>query len=512
MDAATRLFQYVERFAPETYRRILHVIRPHSLAAVSRIFQQHLRSSIPDLRVLRPEKVPELCLQFVLAIRRQFPNPGDPFGIQLTCRLTKTGTQGTLDSKHLQASDSTMLYNVDKALKLNFFTNHTQIFELATTHTYASIFIKGYTVDELLDLLPNAGKLERVWPFQKAQNVHGQFKYINMFQFTIVPNRIIYKTFRDLMVALQRLKPDRIVCISDIRYVFQKCGLVSYFFNLIHVAGQQLLFDRDSEYAHLVKFVIKYQCHTGKPLPLTRDGLSKNSERSPIEIFRFEAPKKNYAIECTKIPMKIQPVETSADKIYFGQQFNEGSIADAIQAPKTHFQVQGENEEVFKWYPSANDKRFTAIIENISEDALCDGIPGLSEYGGREVEKNVLEIEIPDSDLVEMLGIFAGLRGWAENCQTKCYFFFHSSYIKPLQQGMSYHKFLRSLFGNNYSLHHSYLHGIHLYCLFVVTLVVALCAYCAHSYSRECDQTFKERVHALRIIYATQCNAKAFAE
>lgn len=69
---------------------------------------------------------------------------------------------------------------------------------------------------------------------------------------------------------------------------------------------------------------------------------------------------------------------------------------------------------------------------------------------------------------------------------------------------MAYHSFLRSLFGSNYALHQSYLHGIHMYCLFVITLVVALCAYSAHSYSLECNKTFQERVHALRLKYATQ--------
>lgn len=74
---------------------------------------------------------------------------------------------------------------------------------------------------------------------------------------------------------------------------------------------------------------------------------------------------------------------------------------------------------------------------------------------------------------------------------------------------MSYHTFLRSLFGSNYSMHQSYLHGIHLYCLFVVTLVVALCAYSSHSHSLECTKTFNERVHTLRAKYATQCTSNA---
>lgn len=68
---------------------------------------------------------------------------------------------------------------------------------------------------------------------------------------------------------------------------------------------------------------------------------------------------------------------------------------------------------------------------------------------------------------------------------------------------MSYHDFLKTLFGHQYTVHASYLHGIHLYCLFVITLVVALCAYSAHHYSLECSRTFEKRVNALRAKYAT---------
>ena len=68
---------------------------------------------------------------------------------------------------------------------------------------------------------------------------------------------------------------------------------------------------------------------------------------------------------------------------------------------------------------------------------------------------------------------------------------------------MSYHNFLKTLFGNQYTLHTSYLHGIHLYCLFVITLAIAICAYSAHHYSLECARTFEQRVHALRAKYTT---------
>lgn len=67
---------------------------------------------------------------------------------------------------------------------------------------------------------------------------------------------------------------------------------------------------------------------------------------------------------------------------------------------------------------------------------------------------------------------------------------------------MYYHTFWQSLFGNHYTVHRAYLHGIHLYCLFVITLVVALCAYTTHQLSQECIRTFDQRVHALRTKYA----------
>ncbi|KAG8170337.1 hypothetical protein JTE90_014799 [Oedothorax gibbosus] len=329
MNAAERLFDHVQRVAPETHLRILQVIRPHSLAAVTRIFQQHLVHSVPDLRVFQQnsKQIPEFCLQFVLAIRRQFPSPGDPFGILLTCRITKSDTQGTLDSKHLQIADPTVSYNVDKALRyeLNLFTIHTHVFEMATTHQYASVFTKNYNISELMDLLPNSGVLERGEPFHKGRDVRGRLQYLSTFQFILVPNRIIYKSFKDLQILLQQLKLDRIVAFSDIRNIFQKCGLVCYFFNLVNVVQHQLLTDMSCVYARDVLTIMKYQCRTGTPLPLTREGLSKNPDRSPIDVLSFEAPKKNYARMCTEQPKRSFPVMTSADKIFFGQQFNEGT-------------------------------------------------------------------------------------------------------------------------------------------------------------------------------------------
>ncbi|KAG8175904.1 hypothetical protein JTE90_015008 [Oedothorax gibbosus] len=237
MNAAETLFHHVEITRPDTYRDILHAIRPHSLAGVLRLLQQHLRRSVPDLRTFnaRPDRVPEFCLRFVLAIRRQFPSPGDAFGIRLTCRITKSDTQGTLDSKHLRsADDRESRFNVRKDLRyeLDLFANHTQVFELANTHGYASVFTKNYSVRELMERVPEGCLLEKGNPLNKGRNARGEPKYLKDFPFVIVPDRVLYKSFKSLQTLLQRLDVENVVAFSDVRYVFQKCGLPSFYFKI----------------------------------------------------------------------------------------------------------------------------------------------------------------------------------------------------------------------------------------------------------------------------------------
>lgn len=68
---------------------------------------------------------------------------------------------------------------------------------------------------------------------------------------------------------------------------------------------------------------------------------------------------------------------------------------------------------------------------------------------------------------------------------------------------MAYKSFLKSVFGNQYAVHSPYLHGLNLYCLFVITLTISLCVYTLHQHQHVCDKTFKQRVHDLRVKYAT---------
>lgn len=67
----------------------------------------------------------------------------------------------------------------------------------------------------------------------------------------------------------------------------------------------------------------------------------------------------------------------------------------------------------------------------------------------------------------------------------------------------TYKSFLRSIFGNQYKLHAPYIQAINLYCLFVITLTVSLSVYSLLGYKDVCDQTFQQRVHLMRVKYAT---------
>lgn len=290
------LFNHVAATHPPVYQQILDTIRPHSLEAIVRHFQSHLEASCPDLRVFNrhPDQVPDLLLKFARAVVKQFPAPGDAFGIHLTCRITKKDTQGTLDSKHLPASTH------------QSHLHHLQIFEM---NTHKKVLWTQHTTSELVERLPEAGVWTPQCPPHKALDAEGRYKYTSTFPYVVVGQQVVYT--KQLPVLLRRL--TRVEAFSDLRTVFQKCGLVSYFFNVARLNPE-----RD------VMTVVKVQCRTGRPLPLTREGLAKNPERSPMEVLSFEAPKKNLARLCT-LKKGFYPVEKSSDKMFFGQQFNEGT-------------------------------------------------------------------------------------------------------------------------------------------------------------------------------------------
>lgn len=331
MEPAERLFAFVQQSFPSVYQEIQQTIQPHSIQALVKHFGAHLARSVPDLSIFNGvprEKIPQLCLAFAKAARKRFPSPGDAFGIQLTCRITKSDTQDTLDSKHLDYIEENREFNVDRGLRsdIELFSRQAQVFQLSSKQKHFSVFLERST-DKLgmFQKVPEMAWLERGMPFNKGRDQSGQLRYLTTFRFIYVPeqDKILYRSVKDLTLLFKRL--DNVLAISDLKYVFQKCGIVSHFFNLHRVLERQLFTEGDSPARKDVMTVCKYQCRTGRPLPLSRDGLAKNPERTPIEVLSFEAPKKNYARLCCQRPPIETKVHSSADKIFFGQQFNEGT-------------------------------------------------------------------------------------------------------------------------------------------------------------------------------------------
>lgn len=326
------LMKEVQDTTPELYSRILEKIRPHSLSSVLRLLEEHLRSVDIEIFNTYRGNIPDFIWSFIQHMR--IPVPGDPFGIYLTCRITKSDTQGTLDSKHLKSvlDDEETNFNVDKSIldALNLFSTQIQVFEIANRHIYTTAFLTDITVQELLQTIPETGYLERGGPFNMGKDAQGQYKYLSTFQFIVVEDKgslkILYKSSRDLNTLLKYISIRNIVAFSDVRYLFRKTNIVCYFFNMLEIVSRQMWSKNKTVYEKDMTTIMKFQCRSGVPLPLTRDGLAKNPDRTPLEVLSFEAPKKNYArLSTGSVRQKWYPVDTSADKIFFGQQFNEGT-------------------------------------------------------------------------------------------------------------------------------------------------------------------------------------------
>lgn len=332
MNVAKQLMVEVSKKQPDIYARILKKIQPHSLEAFYKHFNQHLKRFDLNLFNQHRENIPDFCLAFFQHAR--MPTPGDALGIQLTCRITKVDTQGTLDCKHLQSSAEceALNFRVEKDIlnQLSIFSTQQQVFELANRHTYATIFVQNVTVEDLMAKIPKIGLLKRGLERNKGLDARGNTRYLRSFNFIVVEDRgsikVLYKSSKDIFVLLKYLSPHQVMAFSDIRYLYSKCGILSHFFNMVALIQCQLFKGDNSIYEKDVLTLVKYQCRSGKPLPLTRDGLAKNPDRSPLEVLSFEAPKKNYA-RLSTFPERNQwcPVNTSSDKIFFGQQFNEGT-------------------------------------------------------------------------------------------------------------------------------------------------------------------------------------------
>lgn len=333
------LFQEVEKSNPEIYDQILHILRPHPIDSVARVLDDHLKKNVTNLDMFNKyrKNIPRFLLRYVQLCQKNFPQPGEPYGIHLTCRISKTDTQETLDSKHLknQGSGATNGYNVVGSLKyeIELFSNPSQIYELAPRRKYSSIYVTGYTIGELFDRLEDCCHLKRNNPKNKAQNRDGQYRYLSTFQYILVSDKnvikILYTNSKQLTYLMRRLDPNRIVALTDHKKVLKKCGLLSYVFNMIRIIKTQH-FSNEMD----VLTVAKYQIRTGIPLPLNRIGLANDENKSPIDVLSFEALKKNCAYLSAKYNHRNFVVKSSLEKIFCGQQFNEGTGYKFALLPK----------------------------------------------------------------------------------------------------------------------------------------------------------------------------------
>lgn len=330
---AKRLIAEVQKRRPDIYEAILQKISPYSLDSVLKIFECHLKN-VPDLSVFNKnvDAIPEFMLTVVRYMK--LPIPGDAIGIMKICRANKSDTQGALDSKHRTNINSEQFeFNVEKEIldELALFSNHMQIFELANRHKYATVFMSPDTsLRNLMQRLPKACILERGGDFNKGRNAEGVFRYLITFKYILVEDRgslkVLYRSLADLYLILRCVPLKHVVCFSDIRCLFKKCGNTCSFFNMLEIANRQLFMNDGSKYEKDVITLLTFMFRRAELLPMNREGLAKNKDRTPIDVFSFEAMKKNGAKFCTG-PSRGEwhTVERTLEQIFYGQQPNSGT-------------------------------------------------------------------------------------------------------------------------------------------------------------------------------------------
>lgn len=338
---AKQLMERTRKARPDLFEAITRKITPHKLDAVLHLMEGHLRRHDLKIFLENEEAVPEFVWAFVKHMR--IPEPGTAQGICQACRSSKGDTQAALDSKHnSSSSESRSEFNVEKNVlhELALFSTQKQVFEFSNRRRYATVYA-NCPVEELMNLLPEACQLVPRAERNKGRNSEGKFQYLSTFKYILVEDRgsvkILYQSLRDLYGLLRRIAPNKIVAFSDVRNLFQKCGIVSHFFNMIKIVERQLFINDDSAYEKDVLTLMKYQCRSGKPLPLTRDGLAKNPDRTPIEVLSFEAVKKNFGKFSTGKFRKrwSKGLSASADGMFFGQMPQEGDGYRFAVIPKS---------------------------------------------------------------------------------------------------------------------------------------------------------------------------------
>ena len=341
MEAVEKLFRYVTSYYPDTMVEIREIIKPYGIESLKKILYKHFEKNVPSLKPInaRLEAFPNFLLAFCNVARRQFPQPGDALGIQLTCRITNRYTQQFLDVRHLKNESEisvctqSAMNSTTKAIhnQINAFTEFSNILEISRNKIYSQILVCE-SLDELMRKIPNSCILER--GSDKGIDLESTGVYLNARDFIISTSflknntRILYKKKRNLDYLFRLISIENVVALTDLKFVYEKCGITCFFFNYLTVLKCQFFkkINLDSREEHDIVNVIRFQCSTGTPLPTNRNGLKKNPNRSAIEKLCFEAVKQNLADEAMR--GEIYPVSDSTSKMFFGQRFNEGTGND----------------------------------------------------------------------------------------------------------------------------------------------------------------------------------------
>lgn len=329
MEFTDRIFNHVRRHYPNIWKRIRNITRLHKLSSIKRIFNEHLKF-VDNIKIFNVHKkrVAVFLLKFCEAIQRNFLCPGDSYGVLAVCRFTSIYTQYTLDSRHLKDIQFDCMnfsnpVNKDLNFELNIYTTLNQIFEITNKRKFTTLFVKNYTIDELL----NINSLETCYldttdSLQNDQLILKNYIITESF----IPNylKIVQKSEHRSFI-FRHIDQNNIMAFTDLKYIYKKCGLVCYFFNLIAVVKLQFFKKTSLQSKHERDMIniLMYQCYTGILLPLNRNGLKKNENRSGLDRLCFEAIKQIYVNESIK--NTEYPVQTSISKLVYGQQFPAGT-------------------------------------------------------------------------------------------------------------------------------------------------------------------------------------------
>lgn len=371
MEYTDRIFNYVEQNFPEIWEQILAITRLHKISSVKKIFNEHLKH-VKNIDIFNEyqKNVPIFLLEFCKCMQRNFLTPGDSYGTLLTCRTTNVYTQEALDKRHLKDQNSNLQHFIypisnDLHFEIYIYTNLNQIFELTNRRKYTTIFVKNYTVEELLNLSPSETCYLKLMQ-NEAYCLNNSRVCLNLKTYIItesfVPGylKIIQKSEHKNFI-FRHIHHENIVAFTDLKYIYAKCGLVCFAFNLRKIVKLQFFKHMTVENKHELDIlnVLRYLYYSGIMLPINRNGLKKNKNRSGLDRCCFEAIKQILVSESIK--ETVYPVQSVIEEIFFGQQVGVGTGYKGFALILDHLKEKMQTHCQIKNSPlTKNNKRVNA--------------------------------------------------------------------------------------------------------------------------------------------------------